>query len=154
MKKQTKIILGLVALVVVAAVLLITVFNGAMTTTRDITQSPTLDPSQIWIPETTPTATPYVAPTFAALVDPELSWMDYTYDGDGEILAWGDDGEYSGGGIDSLDDVYKGTALRVDKTNHRIYFDHEQAHVSWGIYVYATEGEQYAAKGEYFQDSE
>ena len=73
-----------VAVLVVAAVLLITVFNGAMTTTRDITQSPTLDPSQIWIPETTPTATPYVAPTFAALVDPELSWMDYTYDGDVE----------------------------------------------------------------------
>ena len=73
-----------VAVLVVAAVLLITVFNGAMTTTRDITQSPTLDPSQVWIPETTPTATPYVSPTFAALVDPELSWMDYTYDGDVE----------------------------------------------------------------------
>jgi len=73
-----------VVVLVVASVLLITVFNGAMTTTRDITQSPTLDPSQIWIPETTPTATPYVAPTFAALVDPELSWMDYTYDGDVE----------------------------------------------------------------------
>ena len=73
-----------IAVLVVASVLLITVFNGAMTTTRDITQSPTLDPSQIWIPETTPTATPYVAPTFAALVDPELSWMDYTYDGDVE----------------------------------------------------------------------
>ena len=73
-----------VAVLVVAAVLLITVFNGAMTTTRDITQSPTLDPSQVWIPQTTPTATPYVAPTFAALVDPELSWMDYTYEGDVE----------------------------------------------------------------------
>lgn len=73
-----------VAVLVVAAVLLITVFNGAVTTGRDITQSPTLDPSQVWIPVTTPTATPYVAPTFAALVDPELSWMDYTYDGDVE----------------------------------------------------------------------
>lgn len=73
-----------VAVLVVAAILLITVFNGAVTTGKDITQSPTLDPSQVWIPVTTPTATPYVAPTFAALVDPELSWMDYTYDGDVE----------------------------------------------------------------------
>ena len=73
-----------VAVLVVAAVLLITVFNGAVTSSKDITQSPTLDPSQVWIPVTTPTATPYVAPTFAALVDPELSWMDYTYDGDVE----------------------------------------------------------------------
>ena len=73
-----------VAVLVVAAVLLITVFNGAMTTGKDITQSPTLDPSQVWIPVATPTATPYVSPTFAALVDPELSWMDYTYDGDVE----------------------------------------------------------------------
>ena len=73
-----------VAVLVVAAVLLITVFNGALPTSRDITQSPTLDPSEVWIPATTPTPTPYVAPTFAALVDPELSWMDYTYDGDVE----------------------------------------------------------------------
>ena len=73
-----------VAVLVVAAVLLITMFNGAVTTGKDITQSPTLDPSQVWIPVTTPTATPYVSPTFAALVDPELSWMDYTYEGDVE----------------------------------------------------------------------
>ena len=73
-----------VAVLLVAAVLLITMFNGAVSNKRDITQSPTLDPSQVWIPATTPTATPYVAPTFAALVDPELSWMDYTYDGDVE----------------------------------------------------------------------
>ncbi len=73
-----------VAVLVVAAVLLITVFNGALPTSRDITQSPTLDPSEVWIPATTPTPTPYVAPTFAALVDPELSWMDYTYEGDVE----------------------------------------------------------------------
>ena len=73
-----------VAVLVVAAVLLITVFNGAVSTSRDITQNPTLDPSQVWIPEVTPTPTPYVAPTFAALVDPELSWMEYTYEGDVE----------------------------------------------------------------------
>ena len=73
-----------VAVLVVAAVLLITVFNGAIPTQRDITQSPTLDPSMVWIPQTTPSPTPYVAPTFAALVDPELSWMEYTYDGDVE----------------------------------------------------------------------
>ncbi len=73
-----------VAVLVVAAILLITVFNGAISTTRDISQAPTLDPSQVWIPATTPTPTPYVAPTFAALVDPELSWMEYTYEGDVE----------------------------------------------------------------------
>ena len=73
-----------VAVLVVAAVLLITVFNGTLPTSRDITQSPTLDPSEVWIPATTPSPTPYVAPTFAALVDPELSWMDYTYEGDVE----------------------------------------------------------------------
>ena len=73
-----------VAVLVIAAILLITVFNGAITTRRDLTQSPTLNPEQIWIPAATPTATPYVAPTFAALVDPELSWMEYTYEGDVE----------------------------------------------------------------------
>ena len=73
-----------VAVLVVAAILLITVFNGALNSTRDLTANPTLDPSQVWIPATTPTATPYVAPTFAALVDPELSWMEYTYEGDVE----------------------------------------------------------------------
>ena len=73
-----------VAVLLVAAILLITVFNGTVSTNRDLTQNPTLDPGMLWIPETTPTATPYVAPTFAALVDPELSWMDYTYDGDVE----------------------------------------------------------------------
>ncbi len=73
-----------VAVLLVAAILLITVFNGALNTTRDLTQTPTLDPGQVWIPATTPTATPYVAPTFAALVDPELSWMEYTYEGDVE----------------------------------------------------------------------
>jgi len=73
-----------VGVLVVAAILLITVFNGLLPASRDITESPTLDPSQVWIPATTPTATPYVAPTFAALVDPELSWMEYTYEGDVE----------------------------------------------------------------------
>lgn len=73
-----------VAVLLVAAILLITLFNGAFTTGRDVAQSPTLDPDQVWIPLSTPTPTPYVAPTFAALVDPELSWMDYTYEGDVE----------------------------------------------------------------------
>ena len=73
-----------VVVLVVAAVVLISLFNGALTTSRDITQSATLDPQQVWIPAESPTATPYVAPTFAALVDPELSWMDYTYEGDVE----------------------------------------------------------------------
>ena len=73
-----------VAVLVLAAVALISLFNGALNTNRDVTQSATLDPNQVWIPAESPTATPYVAPTFAALVDPDLSWMDYTYDGDVE----------------------------------------------------------------------
>ena len=85
-------------------------------------------------------------------------YWTYTYDGDGQILAWGDNGHYSGGGIDSLADVYKGTALRVDTTNKRIYFDYEEIGfdpvTSWGIYVYATDGERYASKGAYFEGSE
>ena len=73
-----------VAVLVLAAIVLISLFNGALNTNRDVTQSATLDPNQVWIPAESPTATPYVAPTFAALVDPDLSWMDYTYDGDVE----------------------------------------------------------------------
>ena len=72
------------SVVVVVAALLITIGPKLFDGPRDIAQNPTLDPNQVWIPATTPTATPYVTPTFAALVDPELSWMDYTYDGDVE----------------------------------------------------------------------
>ena len=80
------VIIAIIATVVVilAAILLIKLFNGALSSDQDLPQAPTLDPNQVWIPAESPTPTPYVAPTFAALVDPDLSWMDYTYEGDVE----------------------------------------------------------------------
>lgn len=79
------IIVGIaVAAVLVAAIIIISLVNGALNSGKDVTQSPTLDPNQVWVPEESPTPTPYATPTFAALVDPDLSWMDYTYDGDVE----------------------------------------------------------------------
>ena len=86
-------------------------------------------------------------------VGQRMYWT-YEYDGDGQIIAWGDNGSYSGGGMYSLADVYKGVPLEVDTTNHRIYFQCGNVSVAWGIYVYATEGERYAAKEMYFEDSE
>lgn len=73
-----------VAVVLIAAVIIISMVSGAVNTPKDVTQLPTLNPDQVWVPAQTPTPTPYVTPTFAALVDPDLSWMDYTYDGDVE----------------------------------------------------------------------
>jgi len=73
-----------VAVVLIAAIVIISMVNGAVNTNKDVTQLPTLNPDQVWVPAQTPTPTPYVTPTFAALVDPDLSWMDYTYDGDVE----------------------------------------------------------------------
>ena len=73
-----------VAVVLIAAIVIISMLDGALNTSKDVTQLPTLNPDQVWVPAQTPTPTPYVTPTFAALVDPDLSWMDYTYDGDVE----------------------------------------------------------------------
>lgn len=73
-----------VAVVLIAAIVIISLVNGALNTSKDVTQLPTLNPDQAWVPAQTPTPTPYVSPTFAALVDPDLSWMDYTYKGDVE----------------------------------------------------------------------
>ena len=70
------------AVLLAAAVALITLFNGLTDTSKDVTLNPTFDPNSVWIPVESPTPTPYVSPTFAALVDPDLSWMDYTYEGD------------------------------------------------------------------------
>ena len=65
--------------VVAAAIALVMIFNGSLNNAKDVTETPTLDPDNIWVPAETPTVTPYVSPTFAALVDPDLSWMDYTF---------------------------------------------------------------------------
>ena len=81
-RRRIIIIAVIAALVVVAAaVALIMMFNGSLNPTKDVTGDPTLDPNQVWIPAETPTPTPYASPTFAALVDPDLSWMDYTFTG-------------------------------------------------------------------------
>ena len=76
-------IIGIAAAVVlVAAVVIIMLINGALGGRNDVTQNPTIAPNDdVWSPAETPTPTPYVSPTFAALVDPEQSWMDYTYSG-------------------------------------------------------------------------
>lgn len=83
--KRVGIIVGVCAvLVIAAAVVIISLVNGALNTSSDVTQNPTLNPGSTasWAPDATPSPTPYVSPTFAALVDPEQSWMDYTYSGD------------------------------------------------------------------------
>ena len=70
--------------VVAAALVLVFVFNGNLLSTKDVTETPTLDPNNVWLPadsvSPTPTVTPYTSPTFAALVDPELSWMDFSFE--------------------------------------------------------------------------
>ena len=68
------------AVVIAAAAGLISLFNGAMNTPQDVVQNPTVNPDEIWIPFETPTPTPYTAPTFAALVDPDLEWIDFDYE--------------------------------------------------------------------------
>ena len=80
-RRRIAVIAIVAALVVIAAAAgLILFFNGALNGSKDVTENPTLDPNQVWIPAETPTPTPYASPTFAALVDPDLSWMDYTYE--------------------------------------------------------------------------
>ena len=78
---------GIVALAAVGLVLLLSGTFGH----NDVTALPTLEPgvtstatNNVWAPAATPSPTPYVSPTFAALVDPDQSWMDYTYSGDVE----------------------------------------------------------------------
>ena len=41
--------------------------------------SPSLNAS--WMPEETPSPTPYASASYAPIKDPELSWMDYIYQG-------------------------------------------------------------------------
>ena len=84
--KQVGVIVGIaVAVVAVAAIVIVSLVNGALNSANDLVQNPTLAPNSttgVWAPAETPTPTPYATATFAALVDPEQSWMDYTYAGD------------------------------------------------------------------------
>ena len=85
--KRVAIIVGIAAaLVVGAAILLISGLNRAMDTPTETAFAPTASAtaSASWAPAVTPSPTPYASPTFAALVDPEQSWLDYTYAGDVE----------------------------------------------------------------------
>lgn len=71
------------AIAVVAAALVgVFVFGGGLLQPKDVTETPTQDPENVWLPmdSQTPTVTPYTSPTFAALVDPELSWMDFSFE--------------------------------------------------------------------------
>ena len=83
--RKRALIIALVAAIAVigAAAALILMFNGALNGAKDVTETPTLDPNQVWIPSESPTVTPYASPTFAALVDPDLSWMDFHLDNPG-----------------------------------------------------------------------
>ena len=65
-------------LVVAAAVAIISLVNGALDSANDVTQEPTPGPAESWAPNVTASPTPAPSSTFAALVDPEQSWMDYT----------------------------------------------------------------------------
>ena len=77
--------IAIAAAVVVALAIGIIWFLSSMDDPDDITLNNPLPTQSLvqatWKPEATPSPTPYVAPTFAALVDPELSWMEYTYPG-------------------------------------------------------------------------
>ncbi|MGX8705922.1 MAG: peptidoglycan-binding protein, partial [bacterium] len=78
-------IIALVAAIVVvaAAAVLFMLFKGPLSGNKDVSETPTLDPgSSVWTPldSDSPTVTPYTSPTFAALVDPDLTWMDFTFE--------------------------------------------------------------------------
>ncbi len=67
------------AVVVVMAIVLVLFLNtlGA-TDDRTADNPPESVGDGTWSPDSSPTPTPYATATFAALVDPELSWLDYT----------------------------------------------------------------------------
>ena len=81
-KRAMIIALAAAIVVVVAAVVLFMLFKGPLSGNKDVTETPTLDPGSVWTPldSDSPTVTPYTSPTFAALVDPDLSWMDFTFE--------------------------------------------------------------------------
>lgn len=47
-----------VAVVLIAAIVIISLVDGALNTSKDVTQLPTLNPDQAWVPAQTPTPTP------------------------------------------------------------------------------------------------
>lgn len=86
-RKQVTLYIAIAAAVVLAVAIGVIWLLSSMSNSNDITLPNTLpsastSPGATWMPAQTPTPTPYTRATFAALVDPELSWMDYTYSGD------------------------------------------------------------------------
>lgn len=84
-KKAIALYIAIAAAVVLAVAIGLIWFLNSMSDPDDVTLPNTLSttsPGATWMPAQTPTPTPYATATFAALVDPELSWMDYTYKGD------------------------------------------------------------------------
>ncbi|MEE1201030.1 MAG: peptidoglycan-binding protein [Christensenellales bacterium] len=84
--RRIAIVVGIaMAVVLVAAIVIVSMINGMLDSANDITVGPSFNPSSTaWAPIGSPSPTPYATATFAPLVDPEQSWMDYTYPGDVE----------------------------------------------------------------------
>lgn len=82
-KKQLILYIAIGAAVVLAVAIGLIWFLNSMGDPDDVTLQPlgSNSPGATWMPNQTPSPTPYTTATFAALKDPELSWMDYTYPG-------------------------------------------------------------------------
>ncbi len=83
--RQIVLYIAIAAAVVLAVAIGVILFLNSMGSTDDRTMISPLSstsPGATWLPNATPSPTPHATATFAALVDPELSWMDYTYSGD------------------------------------------------------------------------
>ena len=78
--RQIAIIVAIAVVVVLAvAFVIIRMLDNAVDT--PVTPVTTLSSDSMWMPEGSPTPTPYVGTTIGAIKDPELSWMDYVYPG-------------------------------------------------------------------------
>lgn len=86
-RKQIIMYVAIAAAVVLVVAIGLIWFLNSMSEPSDVTLDNPLSTTSAgatWQPAVTPTPTPYATATFAALVDPELSWMDYTYKGNGD----------------------------------------------------------------------
>ena len=80
-RRQIILYIAIAAAVVLAVAIGVILFINSMGSTDDRTLDNPLtstSPDATWMPDASPSPTPYATATFAALVDPELSWMDYT----------------------------------------------------------------------------
>lgn len=89
-KKRTGLFIAAgAAFVAVAAVVVLLLLNNMNRNDVTVTVVPSssAEADTTWLPLQTPTPTPYATPTFAALVDPELSWFDFTTAGTGSSAS-------------------------------------------------------------------